>query len=302
MALEKITQSDLANKGVIGLEDTPALSTLAMQEKLDELATDVLVPKFNALIDDLESTDGGKGADAIGFDVAASGLDSANVGGALREVKRDLDNATFAAGNVVAGGTVGQIYRKKSTADFDAEWVDNNAATKFEATAELTASWVGIDRVSAHTTVSEGTAEVDEEACLAELPDTGVYTFTCSVTAVDPEAEEPEYVTSWQYDGEEISLIDYGITLTGTPADADTITVVYALVPPFTQDVAVAGMTVDDHPHVVPVYSADYETRQAQREAWACITDLDSGADKITFTCDEEKPETAIPIIIEVVR
>ena len=51
----KITSSDLANKGVVGLPDTPNLSTLVMQQKFDEIATDVIVPKFNALIDELEA-------------------------------------------------------------------------------------------------------------------------------------------------------------------------------------------------------------------------------------------------------
>lgn len=53
MALQdqKITSSDLANKGVVGLPDTPNLSTLVMQQKFDEIATAVIVPKFNALID-----------------------------------------------------------------------------------------------------------------------------------------------------------------------------------------------------------------------------------------------------------
>jgi hypothetical protein len=53
MALQdqKITSSDLANKGVEGLPDTPNLSTLVMQQKFDEIAKKVIVPKFNALID-----------------------------------------------------------------------------------------------------------------------------------------------------------------------------------------------------------------------------------------------------------
>ena len=55
MAFDKITSTDLQNKGVIGLADTPGLTTTAMQQKFDEIALDVIVPKFNALIDDIES-------------------------------------------------------------------------------------------------------------------------------------------------------------------------------------------------------------------------------------------------------
>lgn len=47
----KITSSDLANKGVVGLPDTPNLSTLVMQEKFDEIAKDIIVPKHNGLIE-----------------------------------------------------------------------------------------------------------------------------------------------------------------------------------------------------------------------------------------------------------
>lgn len=54
MAFTKITDSDLANKGVVGLPDTPNLSTGEMQRKFDEIATDVIVPKFNELAEELD--------------------------------------------------------------------------------------------------------------------------------------------------------------------------------------------------------------------------------------------------------
>lgn len=49
----KILEADLLNKGVIGLPDTPNLSTSEMQEKFDEIAIDVITPKHNQLIDDI---------------------------------------------------------------------------------------------------------------------------------------------------------------------------------------------------------------------------------------------------------
>lgn len=57
MAFTKITNDDLANKGVIGLPDAPDLSTQDMQEKFDEIALDVIVPKFNNLCDELDESD-----------------------------------------------------------------------------------------------------------------------------------------------------------------------------------------------------------------------------------------------------
>lgn len=58
MAFDKIETADLAGKGVIGLADTPQLSTSDMQAKFEETARDVIVPHFNQLIDDLEDKGG----------------------------------------------------------------------------------------------------------------------------------------------------------------------------------------------------------------------------------------------------
>lgn len=53
MPFQKITDEDLLNKGVIGLPDTPGLSTSEMQAKFEQIAREVLVPKFNQLVDEL---------------------------------------------------------------------------------------------------------------------------------------------------------------------------------------------------------------------------------------------------------
>ena len=55
MAFTKITDEDLQNKGVIGLPDTPGLSTSEMQAKFEQTAREVIVPKFNQLVDDLSN-------------------------------------------------------------------------------------------------------------------------------------------------------------------------------------------------------------------------------------------------------
>lgn len=51
--MEKILPSDLVNKGVIGLPDTPRLDATAMQQKFDEIALDVIIPHYNELVDDV---------------------------------------------------------------------------------------------------------------------------------------------------------------------------------------------------------------------------------------------------------
>lgn len=71
---------------------------------------------------------------------------------------------------------------------------------------------------------------------------------------------------------------------------------------PYTQTVTVAGVLATDMPHVVPLYDADNTTAQAQREAWGCVSRGDAAAGGIQFTCFGDKPETAIPIQIEVMR
>ena len=54
MAYNKITAEDTAGKGNVGMPDVPGLSTLEMQQKLDELSRDVIIPHFNELIDEVD--------------------------------------------------------------------------------------------------------------------------------------------------------------------------------------------------------------------------------------------------------
>ena len=71
---------------------------------------------------------------------------------------------------------------------------------------------------------------------------------------------------------------------------------------PYTQDVTVTGMTANDEPHIMPVYSTTLATAQAQEIAYGMISKAVSGTNKITFTCNFSKPTTAIPIEVEVIR
>lgn len=71
---------------------------------------------------------------------------------------------------------------------------------------------------------------------------------------------------------------------------------------PYTQTIAAVGVLETDFPHVTPVYSDTLSTALAQKEAWAMVSEGDAGAGTITFTCFEDKPETSIPIQIEVAR
>ena len=71
---------------------------------------------------------------------------------------------------------------------------------------------------------------------------------------------------------------------------------------PYRQNVAVSGALASDFPHIAPVYSGDYETAVAERESWNMINVAASVDGAITFVCFEEKPTTAITVLIEVIR
>ena len=71
---------------------------------------------------------------------------------------------------------------------------------------------------------------------------------------------------------------------------------------PYTQTVAVSGILATDMPHITPVYDAANATAIAQKEAWNCVSKAEAAAGGIKFTCFENKPTTAIPIQVEVMR
>ena len=81
-----------------------------------------------------------------------------------------------------------------------------------------------------------------------------------------------------------------------------TITTPWSGSGPYTQSVTVSGILASDMPHITPVYSSDNATAIAQKEAWACVSNAVTAANAITFSCFEDKPATAIPIQIEVMR
>lgn len=93
----KIDRADYSGKGVIGLPDAPQLSTTAMQEKFEEISTDVIIPKFNNLVDELE---GISGASNIGTkngnvqsDIDAFDGKVATFNGDISQLKTDMTTA-----------------------------------------------------------------------------------------------------------------------------------------------------------------------------------------------------------------
>ena len=62
--LEKIKPEELVGVGVIGMPDTPRLPAEEMQRKFEETAREVVIPKFNALVDALTGETGAGGIGA----------------------------------------------------------------------------------------------------------------------------------------------------------------------------------------------------------------------------------------------
>ena len=65
MAFNKITDAGLVGKGVIGLPDTPNLSTTEMQNKFEETSRDVVIPKINEVIEGLNGSEVSNSSKAI---------------------------------------------------------------------------------------------------------------------------------------------------------------------------------------------------------------------------------------------
>ena len=59
--MDKITEQDLANRGVKGLPDVPGLTTEEMQRKLEEIAREILIPKVNELVEGLNNANSNLG-------------------------------------------------------------------------------------------------------------------------------------------------------------------------------------------------------------------------------------------------
>ena len=56
MAFKKITDSELSSRGATTLPDQPTISATALKEEFDAPAKNIVAPKFNTLIDDLEAS------------------------------------------------------------------------------------------------------------------------------------------------------------------------------------------------------------------------------------------------------
>lgn len=61
MAFTRITEDDLQGKGVIGQPEVPGLSTLEMQQSVEQIVREVAIPGINRLAEELEAATGAAG-------------------------------------------------------------------------------------------------------------------------------------------------------------------------------------------------------------------------------------------------
>ena len=69
---------------------------------------------------------------------------------------------------------------------------------------------------------------------------------------------------------------------------------------PYTQSVAVAGLTDAKRAMAYPVYGSNADSNIALKEACGMVSFASRSGNKMTFTCLEDKPTVAIPITVEV--
>ena len=114
MSFVKIEQADLANKGVVGLPDTPGLQTMEMQEKFDEIALDVIVPKFNELSGELDDAE-------LGEKISSEDITNMRLNSDIAiEVSQDGGTTwrgTASSGHRIMDGS-GTIYSQRSRMQF----------------------------------------------------------------------------------------------------------------------------------------------------------------------------------------
>lgn len=113
MAVNKITESDLLNKGVVGQAEVPGLPASEMQYKVEEIVRDVAIPKINEIIDEFDSVD--EKMDALGQSV---GNTAANLTNEFRNFEQEVTHE------------VGDFREQISGISAEIENIPNTYATK----------------------------------------------------------------------------------------------------------------------------------------------------------------------------
>lgn len=112
MAYRKITTAEMVGHKVSELADTPAISSQALKERFDSLSTDVIIPAFNELSEQIEN----------------SGIDKKIESDKITNMKLDEDN------NIVVSEDNGVTYKQTNSAG---HIVQNGSGKDFPARSRL---------------------------------------------------------------------------------------------------------------------------------------------------------------------
>ena len=70
---------------------------------------------------------------------------------------------------------------------------------------------------------------------------------------------------------------------------------------PYTKTITVQGILATDIVNLYPIWSADLETRQTEKEEYSKISMITSSDNAVALTCDDDKPNVELNVRIEVV-
>lgn len=69
---------------------------------------------------------------------------------------------------------------------------------------------------------------------------------------------------------------------------------------PYTQTIAVQGLTDGRRVMVIPKYGSNADDNIAMREACGCVSYAERSENSVVFTCLEDKPEVDITVTFEI--
>lgn len=190
---------------------------------------------------------------------------------------------------VISAATENTDYAAVTHASRHAVGATDPTTARFTATFSAD-DWNATDFIQAKTDVSGGSVTITPATFKTAVSNTeGTYVFTYATAT-----------SEWKLGGAAKTLADYGITLTGSPADTDTITAQYKVC--HVQTVSVTGVTSNMVMKVDLSLSDDdlVDDRLAQIEAFSLVGRVDSATGGITLTCYDGAPEVDFTIQTEV--
>lgn len=154
----------------------------------------------------------------------------------------------------------------------------------------------------AKITIPAGSTKITASMITDERLDSSVCGLVTDGLTVDTTTMQAQFSAFLAKIQNDLANIEAGSGLVTRQTYTAVLTKAWTGSGPYTQTVAVAGILETDMPHITPVYDAANATAIAQKEAWNCVSKAEAAAGGIKFTCFENKPTTAIPIQIEVMR